>query len=230
MGAAILVILALGWWWTRDATIRVGPDPNPDGIVVILLHGYGAPADDLEGLAVELSGAAPAASFLVPAAPHRVGAGGRAWYKNVRASSKQELESLLSEQRAEAREIVSKLVRGLTQDGIPPAKIYVGGFSQGAMVAVDLVLSDGVGREIGGLLALSGGEITQRLGRFAERAPLRAFVSHGRRDPVVRITHAEKLVRALEEGGHSVQWVPFDGGHEIPAEIRTRIGEFLAGP
>ena len=229
-GIAILAVVAFGWWWTRDATIRVGPEPDADGLVVILLHGFGAPADDLEGLAVELSELAPAVSFLVPAAPHRVGAGGRAWYRNVRANSKEELEALLSEQRAEAREIVSKHVRKLVENGIPPARIYVGGFSQGAMVAVDLALSDGVGREIGGLLALSGGEIRQPLGQFGERGPLRAFVSHGRKDSVVRITHAEKLVAALEEGGHTVAWVPFDGGHQIPAEVRARLGEFLARP
>ena len=228
VGVAILSVVAFGWWWTRDATLRVGPDPDADGLVVILLHGYGAPADDLEGLAVELSELDPAVSFLVPAAPHRVGAGGRAWYRNVRANSKEELEALLSEQRAEAREIVSKHVRKLVENGIPPARIYVGGFSQGAMVAVDLALSDGVGREIGGLLALSGGETKQPLGRLRERAPLRAFVSHGHRDSVVRITHAEKLVAALEEGGHTAVWVPFDGGHQIPAEVRTRLGEFLA--
>src|SRR6478736_8223909 len=48
------------------------------GHVVVLLHGYGAPGDDLASLAKSLL--RPRTRFVLPAAPLALGNGGRAWW------------------------------------------------------------------------------------------------------------------------------------------------------
>src|SRR5437868_14079800 len=50
------------------------------GTAVVVLHGWGAPGDDLVGLARMLASAHPRVRFFVPAAPLPEVGGGRAWW------------------------------------------------------------------------------------------------------------------------------------------------------
>ncbi len=225
----LLIPAFLAWWWMRDSVIHVGAEPGPGVLSVILLHGHGAPADDLKGLAIKLvkQTQSPNLCFLVPAGPYAASMRGRTWQKQVRASSKEELEVLIEEMKIESREIVYKLVRGLKDDGVSPKNIFVGGFSLGAITSLDVVLDEGEGAEIGGLISLSGGARDLDLGPLEDRAALRAFVSHGTSDRVIGIGKSQELVRALEENGHDVTWVEFEGGHQIPNKIIRALAEFL---
>ena len=38
---------------------------------------------------------------------------------------------------------------------------------------------------------------------------------------------SSRLARTLADAGLKVTWVPFDGGHEIPAEVVTALNAFL---
>ena len=60
--------------------VRGGPndDGRGDGPLVILLHGYGAPGDDLLGL-YEVLGMPRSFRFAFPEAPLGLDFGGRAW-------------------------------------------------------------------------------------------------------------------------------------------------------
>ncbi|MBW2700374.1 MAG: hypothetical protein JRF33_06105 [Deltaproteobacteria bacterium] len=219
----------LAWWWMRDPVLHIGADPAPGVLSVILLHGHGAPADDLRGLAIKLVKQTQSTNlcFLVPAGPYAVSMRGRTWQKQVRASSKEELQILLDEMKSESREIVFKLVRGLKDDGVSPENIFVGGFSQGAITSLDVVLDEGEGAEIGGLISLSGGARDLDLSPLEDRAALRAFVSHGTSDRVIGMGKSQILVTALEENGHDVTWIEFEGGHQIPNKIIRALAEFL---
>ncbi len=217
----------LAWWWMRDSVIHVGADPAPGVLSVILLHGHGAPGDDLKGLAIKLvkQTQSPNLCFLVPAGPYAASMRGRTWQKQVRASSKEELQVLLEEMKNESREIVYKLIRQLKDDGVSPENIFVGGFSLGAITSLDVILDQG--EEIGGLISLSGGARDLDLGPLEDRAALRAFVSHGTSDRAIGMGMSKRLVEALEENGHDVTWIEFEGGHQIPNKIIRALAEFL---
>jgi len=204
--------------------------------VVILLHGWGAPGDDLVPLGEEL--AQPGRLLVFPEAPLPAMAGGRAWWPldlarmqaaRVRGDERalrQETPPGLAEARARVTALVTEVSR---QTGVAASDVVIGGFSQGAMVATDVTLaSPGL---VGGLAVLSGSitaeaEWRAHLPQLASGLPV--FVSHGRGDPVLPFTFAEAVVELFQQAGHPVTWVPFDGGHGIPGVVLTRLETFLS--
>jgi predicted esterase len=190
------------------------------------MHGRGARADDLQSLADELSRAAPKAKFRLAAGPHPIGKG-LTWYPRFTASTPEELEQRMLALRVQARGVVMSIVNELRGQGVPDQQIYVGGFSQGASVALDVAMSP-EGSKLGGLISLSGGAIDLDLSPLQGRAKLRAFVSHGSQDRVIQQQKSRDLVDALRRGQHEVRFVEFDGDHTIPGTVRHDLGEFLA--
>ena len=61
----------------------------------------------------------------------------------------------------------------------------------------------------------------------ARRKGLPVFIAHGRQDQALPFAVAARLERRLREAGLVVTWVPFDGGHEMPAEVVTALNGFL---
>lgn len=223
-----------------DVCVTGGSDGRGggDGPLVILLHGFGAPGDDLVPLARMLP--APAATrWLFPAAPLRLADPffeGRAWWmldlerrERLRASG--DIEALsreVPEGLAEARGRVVALLDAARQtlDAAPGATV-LGGFSQGAMLACDVALHEA--RPLAGLVLLSPTLIVRDL--WQELAPRRAglpvFMSHGRHDPLLPFPMTERLSELLREAGLSVTWQAFDGGHEIGPGVAGALGTFL---
>lgn len=228
----IILLAAIGgfvWWWISDPPVQVGPDPREAKRVVILLHGHGASKTDLEPLAQMLGEYAPETSFILPSGPHSAGVSGKTWYPQFRASSKQEMEEKLRAYRAEAREVVMDIADELMADGVQAEDISVGGFSQGASVALDVILNEPNASDFAGLVFLSGGSIDLDLSSLTTRPLIRTFVSHGKSDPVLGISRSNRLVRELKAGGHDVTLINFDGGHSIPGEVIESLGPFLEG-
>jgi len=204
--------------------------------LVVLLHGWGAPGDDLVPLGEELAG--PGRLLVFPEAPLPAMAGGRAWWpldlarmQSARARGeeralRQETPAGLFEARARVTALVTELTR---QTGLAPSAVVIGGFSQGAMVATDVTLaSPGL---VGGLVVMSGSitaeaEWTPRLPLLAPGLPV--FVSHGRADPVLPFAFAEALRDHFQAAHHPVTWVPFEGGHGIPGVVLAKLQAFLA--
>src|SRR5689334_9316418 len=116
-----------------------------NGPVVVLLHGFGAPGDDLLALWRVIQ--APAGTrFVFPAAPLELNLGygppsmSRAWWlidmaKLERAITRGEMRDLtrdVPEGLAEARAAVSAMLDDVEKKlGADPARIVLGGFSQG---------------------------------------------------------------------------------------------------
>ena len=204
--------------------------------LVILLHGWGAPGDDLVPLGEEL--AAPGRLLVFPEAPLPAMAGGRAWWPldlaRLQAARARGEERALRQETppglAEARARVTALVTELTRlTALPASAVFIGGFSQGAMVATDVTLT--APGMVGGLIVMSGsitaeGEWTPRLPLLESNLPV--FISHGRLDPVLPFAFAEALRDQFKAGHHPVTWVPFDGGHGIPGVVLDQVQAFLA--
>lgn len=197
--------------------------PQDAELTVVLLHGFGAPGDDL----VPLGGALDQAlgtpiRYVFPAAPIELGGmygDGRAWWPldlakleaDLRTGRMRNRRSEIPEGLAAARASVLELV-----DGLAPRKLVLGGFSQGAMLALDVALHrDPVPAA---LILMSGTlvaepEWTPRLARLAN-VPI--MMSHGRNDPLLPFAISEDLHTMLATAGARVDWQPFAGGHEIP--------------
>jgi phospholipase/carboxylesterase len=219
-----------------EAVLSGGPDREGggDGPVVVLLHGFGAPGEDLVPLWRVLD--APSETrFVFPAAPLEMEGGwdGRAWW----------MIDMMRLQMA----IMTGRARDLTRDvpeGLPaaraqmtafldevkaklqPPKWVLGGFSQGAMLSLDVTLH---GQNPDGLVLLSGTLLAEEewLPRMPAKKGLPVFQSHGMQDPLLPFATAERLRDHLSQAGLAVDWVPFRGQHEIPPAVLDRLGSFL---
>jgi predicted esterase len=117
------------------------------------------------------------------------------------------------------------LARTFARCSIDPERIAVGGFSDGATMALTLGLPNGELFEA--ILALSPGGILS-----AERTgEPRIFVAHGKRDDVIPIDRGGgRLVPELRQAGYSVTYRMFGGGHKVPEQIsEAAVTWFLGG-
>ena len=148
------------WGGLNVARVSDMSEDERGGSAVVVLHGWGAPGDDLVPLAEAL--ARPGVRFFVPAGPLPEMGGGRAWWHldpNARPphASTDELTRGFQPTPAviAARAAVQALIATVV-DRHAPATVALVGFSQGAMLAIDVALAGAPGRrsrggDVGGL-------------------------------------------------------------------------------
>jgi phospholipase/carboxylesterase len=210
----------------------------PDGAattVVVLLHGWGAPGDDLVPIAREL--ARPDLRFVVPAAPLPHPYGGRAWWhldleKRQRAVAEGRADQITAEVPeglAAARAKVQGLLREV-RSRYRPKVLVLAGFSQGGMLALDVALA--ANPLVDRVAVLSGTLIAENLwsAQMSTEPKPPIFLTHGRQDPILPFATSERLKALLERHGFAVTWVPFAGGHEIPPAVLDGLRDFVIRP
>jgi len=212
--------------------VRMGlGEQEKGGALVVLLHGWRAQGNDLVGLARELAHAR--ARFLVPAAPLAEPGGGRAWWRLDTADRPAHAwtDELTSDYRphaavAAARGSVQALLRDAKQRYAPDSIALVG-FSQGAMLALDVALA--ADPPVDRVAVLSGVIIADALPALHVKKPAlpAVFVSHGRSDPVLPFAGGASIETVLAPYGYQVKFVPFEGGHEIPPGVVEQLRTFL---
>jgi phospholipase/carboxylesterase len=222
-----------------EVVLTGGTDGNGGGRgpLVVLLHGFGAPGDDLVSLHRALA-VPPGTRFAFPAAPVDLGAFGygdaRAWWmidmvKLQSAMARGDVRDLtkdVPEGLAQARLLLDSVLDELTQS-LEPSHLVLGGFSQGAMLSADAALRSA--RPLAGLVLLSGTMIAEAEWKplFAKRAGLPVFQSHGQSDAMLPFSIAERLSKELTGAGLKTRFVPFRGGHEIPPPVLDGLNAFL---
>ena len=222
--------------------LTAGESPS---LAVVLCHGYGAPATDLVGLAQPIltsgksNGHKPVLIF--PAAPLDLAGqgipGGRAWWPvDLDRLINRRTPELLAEFKSscppglpEARTMLVHLLDEAAKHcDLRADQFVLGGFSQGAMITTDVALR--LKKCPAGLCALSGALINeaewQRLA--AERGSLRVLQSHGRYDSILPFSLGTALRELLQNAGSNVEFMDFEGDHEIPLEILHRLVWFIA--
>jgi phospholipase/carboxylesterase len=211
--------------------------PADAALTCVLLHGFGAPGDDLVPLADELD--LPNVRFVFPAAPLELGGlygDSRAWWlldlekleRELAAGTPRDRRTEIPEGLPQVRDQVSRLLDQLcARFSIPAEQLVLGGFSQGAMLSLDVALH----REPtpAGLLLMSGTLLAESEWepRMASLAKLPIVLSHGRTDGILPFSIAELLRDKLREAGAVVEWVPFLGGHEIPRAVLAAAKQLL---
>lgn len=208
---------------------------------VVLMHGFGAPGDDLVSLAEYLQrGAGVNARFVFPEAPIELGGlygDSRAWWRLDLAKLEAELRNGairdrrdevpegLPEVRAQVLEFLDELQ---ATHAIGAEQLVLGGFSQGAMLALDVALHRAV--PPAGLVLMSGTLLAET--EWSPRMPTLKGVpvmqSHGKHDQLLPFSIAELMRDRLREAGAVVDWQPFAGGHEIPPPVLAAVAKLLA--
>jgi phospholipase/carboxylesterase len=208
------------------------------GPLILLLHGFGAPGDDLVPLADALN--VPAGTrFVFPEGPLSLSFGpgdARAWWlidmariaQDRAAGRVRDLSQDIPKGLAPVRETMLAFLKEIEQKfGADPKKTVLGGFSQGAMLSCDLILH--TDRPYAGLVQLSGNILAQPIWGplLPKRKGLPVFQSHGVQDEILPYVGAERLRDTLVHAGLSVEWHNFRGGHEIPRMVLQRLGLFI---
>jgi predicted esterase len=108
-----------------------------------------------------------------------------------------------------------------------PHQLVLGGFSQGAMLALDVALHRAA--PPAGLILMSGTLIAESAWqpRMTSLAGVPVMLSHGRQDGLLPFSAAEVLRDRLTAGGARVDWQPFAGGHEIPRTVIAAADQLL---
>jgi phospholipase/carboxylesterase len=201
---------------------------------IIMLHGYGANGRDLAGLA-----SYPAISKLdhnwvfieAPLSPPELAAfGGFAWFNltlssfgpNMSAKTLEEFYGMTTDEFKQSLEAVESTIWDLDLKG----DVFVGGFSQGAMMAANVFFKSP--HQYKGLIAMSGAPLNFKA--WAELSePKKIFISHGEQDPVLPVKCGKDLLqKVLEKRGLAEEhW--FSGGHEIPPSVLNKLAQFLVG-
>jgi len=229
------------------------PGEGAIDLVVIVLHGYGASNDNFSPLPSLFAGMPNSPlrgkriAWIFPQAKADK-AGVPAWWDidvmewmSSMQGGTAALARLirkefggLPECRASMAQLLSEVDLLFQGHGGGPAPLCFGGFSQGAMTAMDAALSLPVGR-VKGVIMLSGAPIT--VDKWApllqaRRGEMRVLVTHGRSDPVLPFAGSswlnELLVNGL--GSEAVTYEAHGGGHELggkEGEIVKFLGALL---
>src|SRR4051794_13913071 len=125
--------------------LALGPPPREARLGLILVHGRGASAEDILGIAQELQ-----LSDVACLAPQ---AAGHTWYPNSFLSPIARNEPGITSGLG----VIERLIASLGDDGIGPERIALLGFSQGACLSLEFAARHA--RRYAGVFGLSGGLI-----------------------------------------------------------------------
>ncbi len=206
----------------HTAHVPRGDGPHP---TLLLLHGWGASAHDLLGLAPILHGGqalvlCPQGSLSMEAAP---GLPGYGWFP-------------LGDGREPDPADVSAAVDALWDFleaacecyAVDPARLVLGGFSQGGFMAFQLALR--APARFAALLAMSTW-LPEDLAEAVEKTPAHAalptLLVHGSDDPAVPVERAHDTRDALEALGMRPEYREYAMGHEIRPEALEDIMAWL---
>ena len=235
LSLAGLLVITAGCERRPPLTTIVAGGAGPP--TLMLLHGYGSSAERWTPFTHTIRWRLPA-RFVFPQGPDVMvrtdgAADGRAWWPlDLRSyvPPGASLPDLSNARPAGLRDAASR-VEDLLDDraSVPRGPVVLGGFSQGAMVASEVAFRSDT--PLSALVILSGTIVDERSweSRFHERRGLPVFVAHGRQDRTLPFAAADRLRRKMEAAGLQVTWFPFDGGHDMPADVVDALNAFLAG-
>ena len=192
------------------------PAAEPAGLLV-LHHGRGADEHDLLGLA-DVFDPQRRLHVVTPRGPLTLsGWPGHHWYVVPRVGFP-DPDTFRSSYNALA-DFHDELWQ---RTGIPSEQTVLGGFSMGAVMSYSLALA-GERPAPAGILAFSGFVPTVEgwQPQLSDRTATRAFIAHGRNDPVIDVSFARRARELLEAGGLDVSYHESEAAHQIhPAHLQ----------
>jgi len=191
--------------------------------LLILLHGIGADENDLFGLAPFMD----ERFFIASArAPYTLPYGGNAWFElyiepgNVSFNKEQFLES-----QAKIPKFVDELI---AEHDLDASKVYLCGFSQGAMMSLSSALS--APEKYAGIVAMSGRAATEMVpdeGGIEKLKDFPILVTHGTFDPVLPIENGRATKEILSRLPVDLEYKEYPMAHEISQESLTDVAGWV---
>jgi phospholipase/carboxylesterase len=198
-----------------------GSAGSPPRAAIVAIHGRGATAEDLASLAEAL--VLPGVRWCFPQGwlpfPHAFGTGW-AWFDLPPDHQPGILES---------RRRLTGLLDELAASGVPSERTVVAGFSQGAVMSLDVALR--YPRRLAGVAALSG-HLFEPESLAAELSPaqkqLPVFLAHGTEDDIIPIIGSLTAAQALRAAGLPVTLHEYRMAHQIIEQEFEDLRAFLA--
>ena len=182
--------------------------------MLVLLHGWGADAEDLMDLGKELIKDKKTISIVSLRAPYPHPSGeGRQWYGLFPAdwsAVPSEVNTLSSRLKKVSRDLDFLL-----------EKTILLGFSQGAAMALNV----GFDLPLAGLISCSGYAHPSWIPKKEHKKSV--LLTHGTNDSIVPFQASEQAVNLISETGSNSKLISFEGGHSIPIEIFSEIRNFI---
>jgi phospholipase/carboxylesterase len=198
--------------------------PSPKPPLLLMLHGIGADEDDLLPLAPHLD---PRFLVVSARAPH-VEPPGHRWYAIDWSVMPPRADA---DEIARSRDLLARFVEeAIAAHGTDPARTFLLGFSQGAIMSLALLLARpdlvrGVVAHSGRLVRLAGPEASREALSRAE-----VLLLHGAEDPVIPVEHARTAHEVLAGLlGARCEYREFPGlGHGISQESLDALAAWLS--
>ena len=200
---------------------RLRPAAGEAEGALVLFHGRGVDENDLFPLLDSLDperrlvGATPRGPLSLPP-------GGAHWYsfREVGSPDKETFDA--------SYELVGGWLAGFAEEtGVPPERMVLGGFSQGAVMAYALGLGQGSPRPAG-LIALSGFIPTVE-GFELDLSPLPpAAIGHGTLDPVISVEWSRRAKQRLEQAGADVLYREYPLPHAVDPGYLSELSTWLS--
>lgn len=199
-----------------------GEGPHP---TILTLHGRGANAFDLLGLAPYLCGGrflmiCPQAPLETPIGPEAVG---YAWY-SLSSGGPPDVEGMLASQN----QLQGFLGECLERYPIEQKQLVVLGFSQGGVMAYSLALAQP--ERFAALAVLSSWlpeELVANISVSQGVQSLPTLVHHGVQDPLIEVSRARNSVERLRQLKLPLIFQEYDMGHEISPQSLSDLSAWL---
>ena len=188
--------------------------------LVVVMHGRGADANDLADIAPMLDGPS-GYRFVFPNAPNAWEAApgmtfGYTWFDGLPPDA-----SSLRSARVRLTEFLDAAVKHFPT---PAGKVVLAGFSQGALMALDVGLRRD---DLAGIVAMSGALDERDLPDLAHNKDRRVLIVHGTADEMINVNMARRARRVLESHGLDPEYHEFPMGHHLPPQSMAIVGEFI---
>lgn len=204
------------------AHVPAGDGPFP---TILALHGWGASAHDLFGLAPVIHDGD--ALILCPQGPVEMQTGpdsrGYGWFP-ISSGGPPDPAAMV----AAGFQLRTFLDQALECYPIDPKRLLLMGFSQGGVMAYDLVLRDP--SRYAGLVAMSSwlpNDIANTIEMRDEHAHLPVMVTHGLKDPMIDVERARESRDRLIQMGVSPTYREYEMEHGISPEALRDIVAWL---
>jgi phospholipase/carboxylesterase len=200
--------------------IPSGRPQNDTMPLVVVMHGRGADANDLADIAPMIDG--PSGDrFVFPNAPNAWEAApgmtfGFTWFNGLPPDA-----ASLREAR---NRVTGFLDAALKRFPTPPGKVVLAGFSQGALMALDVGLRRD---DLAGIVAMSGALDERELPDLSARKDQRILIIHGTADEMLNVNMARRARRVLESHGLNPEYHEFEMGHHVTPESMAVVSEFI---
>ena len=202
--------------------------PSAQPPALFLMHGYGADENDLLDVGKSLPPEWLIVSFR---APYANDGGGYRWYdhRTVDGLTDGNPDQLLASEHA----VLDGIASVAKQYGIDPHRVFIGGFSQGAVLTYLLALSHP--ERFRGAVVLSGAILPSELPLlqsqpgFDRRARIPMFVGHGTADTTIPFPLADAASMYLSRWHVPVTFHRYPGmGHAIDSAELADLDAWLA--